>query len=64
MSVELVQILIEQDGQLGQMVIPQDRKELALHLLCSLFDDGVLEARKLPDNFKKVLLSDLEKNNE
>lgn len=62
MSVELVQIVIEKDGQLAQLVIPQDRKHLALHLLCGLFDDGVLVARKLPDDFKKVLLSDLEKD--
>lgn len=62
MSVELVQIVIEQDGQLAQLVLPADSKRLALRLLCGLFDDGVLVARKLPDDFKKVLLSDLEKD--
>lgn len=61
MTVELVQVVIEQDGQLAQLVIPAERKHLALRLLCGLFDDGTLVARKLPDDFKKVLLSDLEK---
>lgn len=61
MTVELVQVVIEQDGQLAQLVIPTERRHLALRLLCGLFDDGTLVARKLPDDFKKVLLSDMEK---
>lgn len=58
MTTELVQIIIEHDGQLCQVAIPDDRKHLALHLLRSCFDDGVLSVCKLPDTWKKVKLSD------
>lgn len=59
MTTELIQIIIEHDGQLCHVAIPDDRKNLALHLLRSCFDDGVLSVRKLPDNWKKVRLSDV-----
>lgn len=56
MTTELVSVVIEHDGQLCQLAIPSDRKAIALHLLRGLFDDGVLEAVKLSDDFRKVPL--------
>ncbi len=54
MTTELVWVVIEHDGQLCSLSIPNDRKAIALQLLRGLFDDGVMEAVKLPDNWQKV----------
>lgn len=58
MATELVSIVIEHDGRLCQLVIPADRKQLALHLLTSLFDDGTLNVVKLGDDWRKIPLKD------
>lgn len=58
MTTEIVQIVIEHDGQLCQLVIPQERRAIALHLLRSLFDDGVLAVVKLSADWKKMPLSE------
>jgi hypothetical protein len=52
MSVRLIQVVIEVDGQLCMVPIPDDRKHFALSLLQSVFDDGKLAAVKLPPEYK------------
>lgn len=61
MSTDIVQVVIEHDGQLCSLAIPAGRKELALRLLAGVFDNGTLALIKLPDDFKKVRLSELDK---
>jgi hypothetical protein len=51
MSVRLVHVVIESEGQLCMLIIPPGRKELALRLLQSVFDDGTLAAVKLPPEY-------------
>jgi hypothetical protein len=58
MTTEIVCVVIEHDGQLCHLAIPEDRKNLALRLLQGLFDDGVLPVVKLPDDWKKVPLKE------
>lgn len=59
MSTKLIQIVIEHDGQLCQLAIPAERKQLALRLLLGVFDDGVMAVVRLPKNIKVVPLSEL-----
>lgn len=58
MSTELVCIVIEHNGQLCHVSIPPERKALALRLIQGVFDDGVLACVKLPENWKKVPLTE------
>ncbi len=55
---ELVWVVIEHEGKLAALSIPQDRKALALQLLQSVFDDGVMQAVELPPEWKKVPLKE------
>ena len=52
MKIRLVQIVIEVDGQLCLVPIPAGRKDLALGLIQSLFDDGKIQAVKLPIDYR------------
>lgn len=51
MTTRLVQVVIEAEGHLCVLAIPKDRKDLALRLLQSVFDDGILAAVKLPPEY-------------
>ena len=62
MAVEIVSIVIEVDGQLYQVAIPKDRKELLLGMIASVFDDGRIQAVKLDSTWKKIPLSEVNKN--
>lgn len=52
MSVRLIQIVVEVDGALCVVPVPEDRKDLLLHLLQSVFDDGKIPAMKLPPEYR------------
>jgi hypothetical protein len=62
MAAEIVSIVIEVDGQLSQVAIPKDRKELLLGMIASVFDDGRIQAVKLDSTWKKIPLSEVNKN--
>lgn len=57
-SVELVQIVIRVDGQLCQVVIPAGRETYLLHMMSGVFDNGKLDAVRLPESFRTVNLAD------
>lgn len=59
MKTELISVVIEHDGNLCQVIIPQDRKQLVLQLIQSACDDGVLNVVKLSPDWKKVPLSEV-----
>jgi len=58
MAVELVSIIIEQDGQLAYVVIPDGCADMIIRFLAGLSDGKTIKAVILPEDFKKVLLSD------
>lgn len=57
-NVELVQIVIRVDGQLCQVVIPAGRETYLLHMMSGCFDNGKLDAVRLPESFKTINLAD------
>lgn len=57
-TVELVQIVVSVDGELCQVIIPEDYKMLVVRMLQGV-GDGALNVARLPPNFQKVKLSDL-----
>lgn len=59
-DIELVQIVLKVDGDLCQVLIPDDAKSLLVGMLPGLFPDKKIAARKLPPDFKMVKLADLE----
>lgn len=55
-TINIVQIIIEVDGQLCAVKIPKDMEPILLHFLkCG---DGKIAAVKLSDQWKKVALKD------
>lgn len=56
-SVELVQIVVSVDGELCQVLIPEDYKMLVVRMLQGV-GDGKLNVVRLPASFHKVKLSD------
>ena len=58
MATDLVQVIVEHDGQLCHLAIPADRKALVLRLIAGCLDSGILSLVKLPEDFKKVPLSE------
>lgn len=58
MSIRLIQIVIEVDGALCVVPVPEDRKVLLLHLLKSVFDNGKIPAAKLPPEYRIERLGD------
>ena len=59
MATEIVSIVIENDGQLAQVVIPKGREHLLLSLISSVFDGGAINCVKLDETWKKVPLSEV-----
>ena len=53
--------VIEHEGELCTVRIPDERKALALQLLRSVFDDGVIQASALPPEWVKVPLNEASK---
>lgn len=52
MSVRLIQIVVEVGGALCVVPVPEDRKDLLLRLLQSVFDDGKIPVVKLPPEYR------------
>lgn len=61
MTTELVWVVVEHEGKLCNVRIPDERKALALQLLSSVFDDGVLQVSELPPEWIKVPLNEASK---
>ncbi len=57
-SVELVQIVIRVDGKLCQVVIPAGRETYLLHMMSGVFDNGKLNAVRLPESFTTINLAE------
>lgn len=58
-DIELVQIVLKVDGELCQVLLPDDGKNLLVGMLPGFFSDGVISAFKLPSDFKLEKLSNL-----
>jgi len=56
MSISIVQITIEVDGQLCYAKIPEGTEPILLRMLQA--DDGKIQAIKLPESWKKVSLKE------
>ena len=58
MAIELVSIIIEEDGHLAYVVIPDGCSEMIIRFLAGMSDNKTIKVIKLPEEFEKVPLSD------
>lgn len=59
MNIELVQIILNVDGQPKLVCVPKERESLVLGLLQSVFDDGRIAVKSLPPGVVLIPINDI-----